>query len=160
MLHQFEEYGVPGGFRQWWNRVVFNSSNPEFPLSKRLAMRVNFPALYAGFGILGLLGVLVAPWIGMVALFATLTNAYFHISYAIATRRYAPGVITSVLLYLPLTGWAAYYFARNGEIVMGEFALAWAIGIAMNVAVFAHAWRIVNRHPEWLEGERVTRARR
>jgi hypothetical protein len=152
MFHQFEEYAVPGGFREWWNTEVFHSRNPDFPLSKRLTMHANFPALYAGFGILGLLGAGVAPWLGMIALFATMTNAYFHISYAIAIGRYVPGVVTSLALYLPLAGWATYHFARTGEISPGRFALALAIGIALNVPVFGSARAIIHRHPEQLEG--------
>src|SRR5262249_38388178 len=75
MIHQFEEYALPGGFDPWFNRVVFHSHNPEFPLSKKLAMFFNFPTLYVGFAILGVLGATVTPWIGMAALFTTMTNA-------------------------------------------------------------------------------------
>jgi len=150
MLHQFEEYGWPGGFRPWWNRAVFGSRNEEFPLSRAMAQRINFPTLYLLFGGGGLAGVWV-PWVGMIPLFATLTNGYFHISYAIATRSYVPGVVTSLLLYLPLTGWAAYHFATDGELGPWQLALAWALGVAVNVPVFLNGWRLVDRNPELLE---------
>ncbi len=49
MVHQFEEYIFPGGFQNIVNNKFFKTSNPNFPLSDRLAFILNI-GLWLLFG--------------------------------------------------------------------------------------------------------------
>src|SRR5688572_23644326 len=74
MLHQFEEYGWPGGFVDWFNSVVFGSTEREFPLSKKMACVFNFGLLYWVFAGLGVVGATAIPWIGLAAVCTNMAN--------------------------------------------------------------------------------------
>jgi hypothetical protein len=56
----------------------------------------------------------VRAWLAVV--FTLTENAGYHIGGTIRTRRRSPGVVTSVLLYLPLTAAAVVFLLASGAI--------------------------------------------
>ena len=58
-------------------------------------------------------------------------NALIHISATIRFRRYAPGTVSSILLYVPLSFYAYYLYAEAGLLTLTDFtpsvilALVW-----------------------------------
>jgi Protein of unknown function with HXXEE motif len=127
VIHIFEEFVFPGGFKAWWcayrpdiaasvtNRflVVINVVLVLFSANVALAAQVR-----RGNG--------VAAWLALAALLAE--NAVFHIVGAIQTRRYSPGMISGILLYIPLALYGYAYFLRVGRVTPLTAAIAGAIG--------------------------------
>lgn len=61
-------------------------------------------------------------------------NAFFpHIIAAIYFKMYAPGVLTSMFLYLPFCSFVFYNVLRNNIIGKKNFILSFVIGIALGV---------------------------
>ncbi|HVA56088.1 MAG TPA: HXXEE domain-containing protein [Gammaproteobacteria bacterium] len=120
LLHIFEEFAWPGGFLAW-----HRGYQPRFATSitPRFAVVGNALLLMATL-VLGLMGPTwsrgLSLWLTLVALLAG--NATFHIAGALRMRRYSPGIVTGVLLYLPLCVWGFMYFLANNEATF-QFAL-------------------------------------
>lgn len=124
IIHMGEEYFYPGGFMDAMKR-----------LSPRLAPFVDAPMAIIVNG-LQLLLCIAAIVMGQKALVFSMSvagllfiNGWMHIMGCVRAKGYAPGVITGVLLYMPLSVYAYYLFisssqlALNGVIVTGILGL-------------------------------------
>ncbi len=138
MLHQFEEYGYPGGFKTWWNREVWKSGDDDFPLDWSTSAKINVLGGWVPFTIMALIGsnwggaLLVIPFLGIMG---NLHNAWFHLTYTVSDS-YSPGVVTSLVLYLPLTTYASYRFYHTGQISVWELVLAFVVGGLIHANIF------------------------
>lgn len=149
LFHQFEEYGVPGGFRRWFNRYGFGSANPAFPLTKSLAQRINTVALLVAGPVAAWAGT-YEIWAGLAFLYANAVNALFHITASQLDRRYSPGSVTGGLLLLPLACYATWRFVASGEALPFDLALAGAIALVVQGLLFLWPRRAASRYPELL----------
>ncbi|HKP02420.1 MAG TPA: HXXEE domain-containing protein [Chthoniobacterales bacterium] len=127
LIHIFEEFVFPGGFKEWWTAyrpdirasvtdrylVIINMVLVLF--SANVALAVRSPR---GNG--------VAAWLALAALLAE--NAVFHIVGAIQTRRYSPGMISGILLYIPLAIYGYIFFLRSGRASGTVALIAAAVG--------------------------------
>lgn len=98
-LHIVEEFVWPGGFAAW-----YRGYRPDIAasVSNRFLFWINAALLLACFSA-GIDG--PSPY--GAALFLTVTallfaNGLFHLVATVKRRRYSPGVVTGVVLYLPL----------------------------------------------------------
>ena len=111
-LHILEEFVFPGGFKSWWCAyrpetagsvsngflIVINAALLAF--SAAVAVAVQAPR---GNG--------VAAWLALAALL--FSNAIFHLIGAFQSKRYSPGMITGIALYIPLAIYGFAYFLRE-----------------------------------------------
>jgi Protein of unknown function with HXXEE motif len=112
-LHIVEEFVWPGGFLEW-----YRGYRPELAasLTPRFAIVVNAILLTAAC----LLGVFGPSWSRGVSLWLVLGallggNAIFHLVGVLRISRYSPGVITGLLLYVPLCVFGYLHFLATGE---------------------------------------------
>jgi Protein of unknown function with HXXEE motif len=118
-LHITEEFFYPGGFADWdrmYRPAIHKSITP------RLHIVVNAAMLFACLQV-GLLAMSTdtearmfgaVMWLAIVALF--FSNAVFHIVGTIRTRTRSPGVVTSVVIYIPLAVAGYVHFIRSGRV--------------------------------------------
>src|SRR5205085_11556822 len=98
LIHIFEEFVFPGGFKEWWLSYrpdIRASVSNRFPVIINVAL-VLFSANVA-LAAQARRGNGVAAWLALAALLAE--NAIFHVIGSIQTKRYSPGIISGVLLY-------------------------------------------------------------
>ena len=127
MLHQCEEH-KDDRFRKYANAVIGGGREALTPgatfwINSVGVWGVDLLALYLAW--------LVAPSAGLVAGYLTVVNAVVHIAQAVARREYNPGLVTAVLLFLPVGGWCVY------ESGTGDGFWPHAAGLAGAVAVHA-----------------------
>lgn len=126
LLHVTEEFAWPGGFSAWYHayRPAAKSS-----FTPRYAVGIN-ALLLAATAFLGLVGPHwsrgTSLWLVLAALLAA--NAVFHLVGAWRMRRYSPGMVTGVCLYLPLCAFGYVHFLSNGQTGMGNALLSLALG--------------------------------
>lgn len=138
-LHQFEEYGWPGGFREAFV-AVFQSARAEALVPSLRALEVlNAFGFTLLFGAVGWLGTRVA-WIGLTLLFVNSGNGFFHLVYSVTQMDYLPGAVTGTLLYMPLALLATRHALLNGDVTATQLLRAFAIGTAVSFAPFLHVW--------------------
>ncbi|MCB9451255.1 MAG: HXXEE domain-containing protein [Anaerolineaceae bacterium] len=133
LLHTVEEYILPGGFIPWFNHTVCYSSDDFLPLSARRAFITDGSAALFILPVLILITIGVLPiWIAFFMAMALFQNAYMHLGEMIKQGRYSPGVITSVLLIIPVYSWLSYFYMTEGIISPLELAGAFTAGAFMN----------------------------
>jgi len=136
-LHQFEEYGWPGGFRDAFVAVFRDAAAGTVVPSATLLEIGNAFGFTLLFGTLGWIGTRVA-WIGLATLFINFANAFFHLVYSVTQLSYLPGVVTGTLCYLPLALLAARFAILRGDVDARRLLLAFAAGTAASFAPFLH----------------------
>src|SRR4051794_27333074 len=109
VVHIFEEFVYPGGFTRWWCAY-----RPDIAPSVTNRFLVLINVFLVGFNAIVAIAVQaprgngVAIWLLMAALLAG--NGVFHVIGSIATGRYSPGMISGVLIYVPLAVYGYIYF--------------------------------------------------
>src|SRR5258705_4472400 len=113
-IHISEEFAFPGGFKTW-----YLTYKPEIArsISNRFLVFIN--ALLMVFSISVALAMYfskgngMAAWLTLAALL--FSNAIFHVIGAVRTRRYSPGMISGIVLYLPLALYGFPHFVTTGQ---------------------------------------------
>jgi len=118
-LHVCEEFIFPGGAIQW-----FKQYHPEYaqaytesyffkvnaiPLALSLLVAFGTFDFAGGFSFFG-----IRAWLAFLS-FLTI-NTIFHVRAVLETRKYSPGVGTSVLAYLPLAVFSLIYLLQTGAV--------------------------------------------
>ena len=124
-LHQFEEYGWPGGFPWIHNEIVAPSGGPgdRFPLNQNSALFINtvswvfcfMPVLFADRLWLGLAMVLFT--FGQLIYHGVVTNLKFK-------SIYNPGLAAVVLSHVPLAVWYLVEIYSNSKVTLSDWVLA------------------------------------
>ena len=138
-LHIVEEFVFPGGFAAWDRRY-----RPDFKnsITPRLHIVVNALLLIICFDTGAMIGrrLGAALWLLVAALL--FSNALWHLRGAVKTRSYSPGMITGLLLYVPLTIYGYDHFVRSGRVTAVTALIAFAVGGSYHLwAGFMHRAR-------------------
>lgn len=133
LVHQFEEHGIDAegahyAFRAFMCATVGFPDATTCPVPFSFITSVNVAAVWLAGPAAALLG---RRWPALALSFFAIpfTNAIAHLAPAIAEGAYNPGVVTSILLFLPLSLWA-FHVARGRE------RLGWTAVIATIAAGF------------------------
>ena len=123
-IHIFEEFVFPGGFPQWYAEY-----RPEIATSLTMRMLLLINALLvticACLAIADPNSSNAMPW--MIVASILFWNAIFHARATFRTQRYSPGLISGLLLYIPLSFFGYFQLVRDGltsvEAAAGSFVL-------------------------------------
>jgi len=131
MLHVTEEFLYPGGFPEWYARLIppkkVKKSNTGFLVwINTLMMCACAFALYFGDTFHG-----HSIWYFNAAIAAA--NACFHIYGLLKLKAYSPGVITGTLLYIPLFIVGTMQLVGSGLLPLHRAIIAIAIGIGYHI---------------------------
>ncbi|MBL6445992.1 HXXEE domain-containing protein [Fulvivirga sp. 29W222] len=143
LLHQFEEYRYPGYFPGMFNKVMFNSDLPDrFPLNTQSSLIINM----GGWGLYFLAALLAqkAIWLCIVSMLVSVGNFVIHtFVFNIKGKTfYNPGMVTSILLFLPITGYFFYYVTSEKMVTLNDFLIGIPIGMIANALVI----KLVNHY--------------
>lgn len=136
MIHQIEEHLWPGGFRQFANARVFKSGDDDWPVSEGGVALVN-----VGYVWLPILLAALFPgplrWLGLGWVGLTLINGISHIATSIRFRVYNPGLITSIVLFLPFTIWMLAREVSAGMLTGWQVVALLVAGILLHLPIAA-----------------------
>lgn len=136
MLHQIEEHLWPGGFRQYTNAHVFKSGRNDWPVDEGGVALVNIGYVWLPVAAAALFPEALR-WLGLGWIGLTLVNALTHIGTSIRFRSYNPGLVTSILLFLPFTIWALAHEVARGTLSGAAVAALLVAGVVLHVPVAA-----------------------
>lgn len=125
--HQFEEYVEPGTFPGHVNRDIFQSDHPRnWPFNANAAMVANssFTALY--------IPPMLFPkvkWLALPPAVLGIVQAVAHgvVAPVVFRRKYSPGVVTGVLLHLPIGVKYIQGLREDGTITRGDWIKTLAV---------------------------------
>jgi len=122
-LHICEEFVFPGGFPDWYRKYRPNASR----ITTRFLVVIN-GSLVACCVVAGAVrnssGIFY--WLLVSAIVAA--NGFWHLWAAYRSRAYSPGVITGLLIYVPLFLVGYDKFVRSGAVPIRLAASAYLIG--------------------------------
>jgi hypothetical protein len=136
MIHQIEEHLWPGGFRQFANAHVFKSGDDDWPVSEGGVALVNVGYVWAPV-LLAALFPGPLRWLGLGWVGLTLINAITHIVTSIRFRVYNPGLVTSIVLFLPFTIWILAREVSTGMLTGWQVVALLIAGVLLHIPVAA-----------------------
>jgi Protein of unknown function with HXXEE motif len=136
MLHQIEEHLWPGGFREFTNAHVFKSGRSDWPLDTGGVALVNIGYVWLPLA-LAVAWPAALRWLGLAWVALTLVNGISHIATSARLRIYNPGLVTSLVLFLPFTIWLLWHEAAAGMLSGAEIGLLLVAGVLLHIPVAA-----------------------
>lgn len=138
MFHQFEEH-AGDRFRRFANERMFGGREVLRPVD---VIVVNLPVVW-GVNLFAFYATLfLSPAAGLVAPYLLLVNAVLHIATTLRLRCYNPGLVTAILLFLPLSIVTLLNAMAMPGITVLDHGLGLAAALAIHLAIMAQsAWR-------------------
>ncbi len=124
LIHMGEEYFYPGGFLDFMKRL-----NPGFAsqATPTLAVVIN------GLQMLLCIAALIVGERNLVFSLSMagllLVNGLMHVGGSIRMEKYTPGLVTGVVLYLPLAVYAYFAFLNSGQLTLFEGVITVILGV-------------------------------
>ncbi len=103
VLHITEEFFFPGGFMDWGRKALLKFKKLKMAEAIDSGMVILVNALFILFCIVNIVYYRQGSFMFYSLTGLILFNAFLHIGSSIVFRRYAPGLITSVVLYIPFS---------------------------------------------------------
>lgn len=100
LLHQFEEYIFPGGFQDFFDKTIQDKNLLKVSLNDKGVILVNIVLGWTAYFLSAISGARIL-WLAVGILGITISNGMIHTIMFIIKRRYVPGVITGLLLFIP-----------------------------------------------------------
>jgi len=137
MLHQYEEH-AGDRFRLWVNQMLGHGRDVLTPIAtfwinSLLVWLLDLVALY--------LACFVDLSLGLIAIYLPMLNAFGHIVPALITRKYNPGLLTSLTVFLPVGVLSTYLVSRAAGSDVQDHLLALGVAIAVHGTIIAHVRR-------------------
>lgn len=143
LLHQGEEHWIDAlgrtfAFQGFANaqvaRLLPDVAAPGTPLTALAIFTIN-----VGVWLLALQGATSRPGDAFpltAGVAATLVNGMTHVGAALALGLYNPGLVTAVILFLPLSAWALAWLVRAGHATLPHVGLAMAWAVCLHAFLF------------------------
>ena len=134
LLHQVEEHHGDR-FRQFVND---NIAGGLPALTTPAVVFINVPGVW-GVNLLALyLARFVDLGLGLIAVYLTLVNAIAHVASTLVLRRYNPGLVTALVLFLPVGSWALVAIARAPGVTTTYHVIGLSIAVLIHAAILVH----------------------
>lgn len=133
-LHQFEEYRFPGYFPGMMNTVMFDSKHPDrYPLNENTAFIINVGIGWGSY-LPAALFAERASWLGIATMLVSLGNVLAHafLFNLKGKTMYNPGMLTAVLLFLPLSVLFFYTVYSNQLATPFDWVAGILLGFVLN----------------------------
>ncbi|MEB2328908.1 MAG: HXXEE domain-containing protein [Ignavibacteriaceae bacterium] len=135
LLHQVEEYRLPGTFPGMINRIMFKSDLPDrFPLNTNTAVYVN---VYAGWTVYLLATILgeKSIWLGVLTMIISAGNVVVHtVLFNLKGKMfYNAGLVTCWILFVPIVSVFFVTVYSENLASTADYLIGITIGIGLNV---------------------------
>ncbi|TDW49162.1 uncharacterized protein with HXXEE motif [Flavobacterium sp. 270] len=132
MFHVTEEFLFPGGFSEWYAKLVPPKTTTG-GIKYGYLVWINTFMMYACILPLffGETNHGISIWFAVSAIAAM--NACFHIWGVLKLKKYSPGVITGVLFYIPLFIIGGIQLISSGDLSLTKAIVFTAVGVAYHI---------------------------
>jgi len=143
LIHMGEEYFYPGGFMDVMKRL-----NPALASFVTVPMAVIINGLQLVLCICAVVAGESRLTFSMSIAGLLVTNGVVHILGCLRVRGYAPGVITGILLYIPLSLYAYHYFVSSRLLTADRLIASVALGLGYQAVpiIYLTLARMSGRH--------------
>lgn len=131
MIHQYEEHDKDR-FRALVNRMLGNGHEV---LTRRAVFLINILGVWGGIAVAIWLAARVDTGFALIAIYLLLLNALLHIVQAVVTRSYNPGLVTGIVLFVPISCWSWIAVDRSGASTPAMHAIGLGAAVAIHLAI-------------------------
>lgn len=131
MLHQYEEHDGDR-FRLFINA---NIGGGEEVLSRFAVAVINIGGVWGVDAVAFGLAARVHAGLGLIAVYLSLINGVSHCLMAAAMRRYNPGLVTSILLFIPLGIATLWVMAGTRGITPTDHAIGFTVALLIHAGI-------------------------
>lgn len=142
MLHQYEEHDNDR-FRIFMNRILAGGRDA---LTLRAVFIINVPGVWGVIALSLWLAARVNPGLALIAIYLPLLNAVIHIAHAGIARSYNPGLVSAIVLFLPVCGWCLRTVQRCGYGSFGMHAIGLGSALAIHLVIAFYVLRNRRRY--------------
>ncbi len=135
-IHQIEEHLWPGGFRQFTDAHMFHSGDDNWPVNIDGVALVNTAYVWLPMALAAIFPQTLR-WVGLAWIGLTLINGIIHVVTTIRLRLYNPGLVTSIVLFLPFTIFALALGVERGTLTGGDVGLIMLYGVLLHLPIAA-----------------------
>lgn len=135
LVHEFEEHGWPGGFREFANREILHKE----ALTVRNVFWINLLTVWILFPVCALLAQGLDLGIGVFLPWFSLFNAATHVGAWAVLKKYNPGLGASLALNIPVGIAALVVLGREGVLGFGNSLAAIAAAFLIHLAIILYA---------------------
>ena len=150
LLHNVEEYGLDlfGNQHSFPNELCANlklPAYPDCPITPAFFLAVNIPLFWIAAPLAAFVG-RRRPLVGLAIYSVIFINGLVHIAAAVLGpgQFYNPGLLTAVLLFLPLSAWVAYACFGKGHLPYKAMALLIFGGVILHIILAGSMIMYVN----------------
>lgn len=141
MIHEYEEYILPGGFKEFLNTkspLAPKVLKEDVPLSEPYVFFVNIIVLWLWI-ILGAVFAKTIPWIGVGPIFLQLliNNITHTIAFQTKQKGYNPGLITTIFLLMPYCVFVIWYIIKYNVFTQSDWVYGLASGLVAPAILFS-----------------------
>ncbi|MGB6973091.1 MAG: HXXEE domain-containing protein [Terracidiphilus sp.] len=136
MVHQYEEHDKDR-FREFVNRLLSKRGH----LSLLDVFIINVPGVWGVVAVSLWLAVRVNPGFGLIAAYLLVVNGAIHIAHGLILRSYNPGLVTSVVLFVPLGVWCMVAIQHAGGGTAWMHVLGAVVGVGIHAAIIMYVFR-------------------
>ena len=139
--HEFEEYILPGGFLDFFNRNMMGSTRGDKPLDKVGSFWINIPLVYILMPAAGLMAHFFGLEWGLWTAYFSFLNAFAHVvMFFIFGCKYNPGLVVSILLNIPFGAYTVWYFISNNLVSTGVNVWSIIFGIIAQASMMVYGF--------------------
>lgn len=134
LVHQFEEYVLPGHFPRMINTVMFHSKTPDrYPLNPNTALLINVLLGWLLY-ILAIIFAQHAVWLAVASIMISVGNVIAHtFLFNIKGKTfYNPGMATALGILLPTTIFLFQFVIQTNLLNTADFIVGLILGIILN----------------------------
>ena len=134
MLHQYEEHDNDR-FRLFVNQKIGGGQEVLSPLA---VFMINVPGVWGVIAISMYLASSIHLGLGLIAVYLTVVNGVVHVAHAIMLKGYNPGLVTSIVLFLPIGTYTIWQIQRAGFGQAGAHAIGLGVALAIHMAIVGY----------------------
>ncbi|HEU0196937.1 MAG TPA: HXXEE domain-containing protein [Nevskiaceae bacterium] len=137
MIHQYEEHDHDR-FRLFFNATIGKGFDVLSPVA---VFVTNVPVVWGVIALSLYAAVEISLGWALIAVYLVIVNAFVHIIHAIIFRRYNPGLVTAVLVFLPLGIWVLHLVDSAGAGSVANHAVGLVVAVAIHAVLLVHVRR-------------------
>ncbi|WP_100925218.1 HXXEE domain-containing protein [Tenacibaculum sp. SZ-18] len=142
LVHQFEEYVLPGGFLEFLNKELLGSAESDFPADKKFSFWINIPIIFVGYPVSAILSGYIDLSIGIWTAYFSIINAMSHVGMFLK-HKYNPGFFISLFLNIPVGIYTIYYFVSQNLISLNSHIIGLIIGLLVQGFVMMLGFKVL-----------------
>ncbi|MBM3808877.1 MAG: HXXEE domain-containing protein [Acidimicrobiia bacterium] len=137
MIHQYEEHDHDR-FRLFFNATLGKGFDVLSPLA---VFVTNVPGVWGVIGLALYCAVDIGLGWALVPVYLVLVNALVHIVHAVIFKRYNPGLVTAVVVFLPLGSITLHLINQTGGGAVSSHILGLVVAVGIHAAILLHVQR-------------------